>query len=137
MVGIVSSLFVGSWRRNPPIKSPYSGRIGLAWIVLLAYGALWVGLLFPWEMMHTGGWHEFAPLIARKVSAYAVTVCMFAYVALGLLLLDRFLLFLGLLVTLTTLFGYFFISDYFQLWVAATGGGSLLVSGLFVRKTWR
>ena len=61
---------------------------------------------------------------------------MFAYVIMGLWL-DRFLLWLGVLVTVTTLIGFFFAPHYFFLWAAAAGGGSLVVSGAFIRKFWR
>jgi hypothetical protein len=61
---------------------------------------------------------------------------MFGYLVMGLWL-GRFFLWLGLLVTATTLVGYYFVSDYFFLWMALTGGGSLIAAGVFIRKFWR
>ena len=72
----------------------------------------------------------------RKISAYWATVPMFAYIIMGLWL-DRFFLVLGTLVTLATLAGYYFITDYFFLWMAVVGGGSLVAGGVFIRKNWK
>ena len=140
LAGAIGTIFVGPWSRRSPVKGPgYGrnlGRIGLSWLVLFAYGALWVALLSPWEMMHRAGWRAYAPLMDRKVAAFCATFCMFAYVIMGLWL-SRFLLWLGVLVTVATLAGYHFLPAYFCLWMAVTGGGSLVVAGVFIRKYWR
>ncbi len=112
------------------------GRIRLAWLALLGYGVLWAALLAPWEQSHSVTWAADAPVIGRKLAAFSASVCMFGYVLMGLWL-GRFFLWLGLLVTATTLAGYYFVADYFYLWMAFTGGGSLIVAGVFIRKFWR
>lgn len=60
---------------------------------------------------------------------------MFAYVVMGLWT-DRFLMWLGLFVTATALAGYFLVNPYFCLWMAVTGGGALMVTGLYIRHRW-
>jgi len=134
--GTVASILVGPWSRRSPIKDPNRGRMGLSWMVLFGYGALWAALLCPWEMLHRSGWMAYAPLMERKMGAFCATVCMFAYVVMGLWL-DRFILWLGVLVTAATLIGYFFIPGYFYLWMAVAGGGSLVAAGVFIRKAWK
>jgi hypothetical protein len=134
-IGIAAS-FLTRWRRNAPVKDPNNTRIGLSWMVLFLYAALWCSLIAPWEIAHNPGWLAYAPFMERKMALLWVTVCMFAYVLIGLWL-DRFFLWLGGLVTLAAVLGYFFIAHYFFLWIAIAGGGSLIVSGLFIRNSWR
>lgn len=135
-IGLVATFFLGAWSRRSPVKGAKYSRIGLSWAILFAYGALWGCLLYPWGMSHRLGWATYAPLLERKMAAFCVTLCMFAYVVMGLWL-DRFLLWLGALVTAATLLGYFFEPDYFYLWIAVGGGGSLVAVGAFIRKFWR
>jgi hypothetical protein len=134
--GIVISILFGIRAHRSRIHGLEQGRIALSWLVLLAYGALWVYLLWPWEMSHRSGWRAFEPLMMRKQTAFWPTLCMFGYVAMGLWL-DRFLLWLGVLVTVATLVGYCLVPDHFYLWIAATGGGSLVATGIFIRKFWK
>jgi hypothetical protein len=134
VVGTIASLLSG-FRQTPvktPSSSPLMGRLGLAWLILFAFGFLWATFLGPWEMPHG----TYGALLERKLAAFICTVCMFAYVIMGLWL-GRFLLYLGALVTVTTLVGYFFVPTYFYAWMAVTGGGSLIFTGLFIRKFWR
>jgi hypothetical protein len=61
---------------------------------------------------------------------------MFGFVMFGLWV-GRFFVWLGLLVTALILIGYRYSGDYFNLWMAITGGGALIVSGVFIRKFWK
>jgi len=134
VIGSVVSVLGGFF--FSPIKkgrfSPLWSRIGLAWLVLFAYAALWIRLLGPWELAHRGP----GALLERKISAFISTICMFAYVLMGLWL-DRFLLYVGAAVTILILVGYYYVPDHFYVWMAVTGGGSLIFSGLFIRRFWR
>jgi hypothetical protein len=135
IVGIAVTC-LSSWRGHQAVRSPQTWRIGVAWLILFIYAAFWCSLIAPWEMSHAPGWAIYGPLMERKMSMLWVTVCMFAYVMMGLWL-DRFFLWLGALVTVAALIGYFFMGNYFSLWIALTGGGALIVAGLFIRKYWR
>ena len=136
-VGIVISLFLGAWSRKSTTRGPgpSQGRIGASWLVLFGFAALWSFLLVPFGGLHGSDLADYGPILERKMALLWVTVCMFAYVVMGLWL-DRFLLWLGILVTVASVAGFFFVQPYFFLWVAITGGGSLVVSGLFIRKSW-
>jgi hypothetical protein len=135
LLGIAGSMYLGMSGRSSAVKGPGDGRIGASWIILFSYAILWSFLLFPSEMISAGGWGSYGPVLERKMALLWVTVCMFAYVVMGVWL-DRFLLWLGGLVTLLSLAGFYFEPQYFFLWVAVTGGGSLVISGLFIRKFW-
>jgi hypothetical protein len=130
VIGISGSFLSGFWSRKSPIKSPYHGKIGLSWLLLFAFGVIWLCLLAPWQGSHA------AVRLGRQMAAYWSTVPMFAYIIMGLWL-DRFFLVLGTLVTLATLAGYYFITDTFFLWMAVVGGGSLVAGGVFIRKYWK
>ena len=43
-------------------------------------------------------------------------------------------LFAGIAVAALTLIGFFFLPQYFLLWMAAVGGGSLMLVGVWLRK---
>jgi hypothetical protein len=136
IVGVAASFLIGPWSRNSPVKSPLHGRMGLSWLILFAYGVIWLELLVPWGVLHHGGWAAHSLLMGRKFAAFSATLCMFAYVIMGLWL-DRYIMWLGVFVTIATLLGYLFLPNYFFLWLAITGGGALAGTGLFVRKFWR
>ncbi len=135
VVGIAGSFRLGRWSRESPVKHAHGGRIGISWLILFAFGAIWFILLGPWSL-NAPQQAKYIPDLDRKIAAYWATVPMFAYVLMGLWL-DRFFVWLGAFVTIATLVGYFYITGYFFLWMAVIGGGSLVVSGVFIRKNWK
>ena len=124
-LGLDAAGILGSWafgcRSRSTAKCGNGARIGLAWMALFVYAGIWVFILHPSEM--------------RFFGAYPATVAMFGYVVMGLWL-DRMLLFLGLAVTVTTLTGILLLPDWFNLWMAVTGGGSLIAAGIHIRRNW-
>lgn len=72
----------------------------------------------------------------KAIYAYICLVAMQAYVVAGLWT-DTYLLWLGLAITALILVGLFVFPAVFWLWMAAFSGGSLLVSGFYVRRYWR
>jgi len=137
IVGIGGSILLSPAFRKTPVKTASQWQRGAAWFILFGFALLWIRILCPWEMSSNRAiWVSIVPLLARKISAFMATVAMFAYILAGLWL-DRFFIWLGALVTVATLIGYLYIKDYFYLWMAITGGGSLIVGGVFIRKFWR
>ncbi len=98
-------------------------RIAVFWIATFAYIFLWMALLQHWD--------------ALKAAAFTGTAVMFAYVVMGLWLDALYLTWVGLAVTALTVAGYYLLPGWFMLWMAAFGGGTLLGTGLYVRKYWR
>jgi len=136
--GSVASWILG-WRFQSTVKSPNDARIGFFWMILFGFAFLWAFLL----VFSSGApdlpeseLREWSLLKERQFGAYFATVAMFAYVAGGLWL-GRFFIFLGLLVTALTLIGFTLFPAYFNLWMAFTGGGALIVSGVYILKCWR
>ena len=136
LVGIAGSIRFGRWARKSPTKNPNNGRIGLSWLILFAFGGIWLSLLSPWDFLNANQLAKYGPDLDHKIAAFWATIPMFAYILMGLWL-DRFFIWLGALVTIGTLAGYYLIHDYFFLWMAIIGGGSLVVGGLFIRKNWQ
>jgi hypothetical protein len=141
VAGCLASWF---WRPRPKsrVKSPNSARIGLFWLVLFAYAVLWFFLLHSEIRPGRPGFHleslqgAEAGAVQGQLGVFFATVPMFAYVVGGLWL-GRFFVWLGAGVTALTVAGYCFMPDWFNLWMAVTGGGSLIAAGLYVRRYWR
>jgi hypothetical protein len=123
VVGIGGTVVIA---RRWPIRSPETRAvflgIGGVWLFLALYAVIWMVLL--------------RPASGKEVGAFLCTVCMFAYVVIGLWFKSTFLIALGLTVTALVLVGFYLLSDYFYLWVALTGGGAVLGTGLYIRR-WR
>ena len=97
------------------------GLIGL-WLFLALYAVIWIVLLRPAR--------------GNQIGALLCTVCMFGYVVIGLWFRSPFMIGLGLAVTVLIVAGFYLIPHYFYLWIALTGGGTILGTGLYIRR-WR
>lgn len=140
-MGLIICGSIGSWilgaRQHPAFsRSSNHRRIGIFWLTLFAYAVLWLLLLHPTQLPAGAEWVHYQPINDRQVCAFFTTVPMFAYVVGGLWL-GRFFVWLGALVTVLTLLGFYFLPTWFYLWMALTGGGSLLVAGLYIRTRWK
>jgi hypothetical protein len=58
---------------------------------------------------------------------------MFVYVVMGLWI-GRIYVFTGLAVALLTLVGLLWFAEWYWLWCACTGGGTLLFAGLWLQR---
>ena len=108
-------------------------RIRLAWIVLTLYAVLWMILLHPQRSP--------SPNVPKSIDAinhvlaFFATVGMFGYVVAGLWL-GRFWIVLGGLVTVLTVAGVYAMPAYFLPWMAFVGGGTLVFSGMMIKRLW-
>ncbi len=129
----IAGMFVilGLTKRHAPVRSEHGKRIGRrvfwSWFALFVFADAWLVLLWPWS-----------PL---QMNAFLVTVIMFAYVMIGLWMSSRFFLVLGLGVAAAAVAGYLLtmagVFKYYNLWMAAAGGGALFASGLYIRRAWK
>ncbi len=129
--GIVISVIVG--KRHMPVRSPLDKRIAWFWWLLYGYAGLWFVLLSPFIEVNGP---EQSQMFWKHYGALVATVPMFAYVVTGLWL-DHFMVWIGLAVTALAVLGLFLLQPYFFLWMAITGGGTLIGTGLAIRKRWR
>jgi len=121
--------FVIFWifRTRPSVRTPASQRMDWRllwfWILLFVYVFIWLAIL--------------APFSGLQLNAVLATAAMFAYIVMGLWFGSFFMVWLGLAVTATTLIGFYFLPHYYCLWMAFTGGGAILCTGLYIRFRWR
>jgi hypothetical protein len=131
IIGIAGSLYLGRLRtRAKAVRSESSKRLGWKlfwfWFFLFLYADLWLAILWPWR--------------GEQLGMFGVTLVMFAYVVMGLWLGMRFMVWLGLAVTVLASAGYVFsfvVPGYLNLWLGLAGGTALLGSGLYLTLRWR
>lgn len=73
------------------------------------------------------------PLNPRQQGAYVPLLLAAIYSGLGLWIGLRYVV-VGVAVAALTLFGFFQIHEHFNLWMAAVGGGGLVLAGLWLRS---
>jgi len=123
LAGIVSFAFgfLQGRRIRTPINFQFLGVLG----TIVAFGILFPFILYP-HVPHNA---------AKSLYAYACLVAMQGYVVAGLWT-DRYLLWVGLLITVLILAGYFLLPGIFWLWMAGFGGGTLVATGFYIRHSW-
>ena len=122
LVGGVLSGAAG-FTQSRQIRRPSNGRF----IAVMAM--VWVfAALFPFVLR--------APADPRSIYAYLCLVAMLTYVIAGLWT-DTYLLWVGLIVTALVLAGVFLFPGIFWLWMAVFGGGTLVLTGFYVKHFWR
>jgi hypothetical protein len=73
------------------------------------------------------------PYDPRQMAAFIPLLVAAAYVVLGMVV-GRRLAFIGIALGGLTLVGFFALSSIFMLWMAAVGGGALVLGGLWLRR---
>jgi hypothetical protein len=127
IIGIILTIVIV---RRWPTRSSSQGdtsevfpqQMKRVWAALLIYALIWVWILKPSDYV--------------QACAYALTVFGFAYVFIGIWCRLSFMIWLGSAITLLILVGYYGLPSYFYAWTALFGGGTLLGTGLYIRR-WR
>lgn len=121
--GILSAVVVlrlGRGIRNTA-SLPYNKRIGLFWLLLLIYGAMVVALSWP--------------LDGKQIAMFIILFVMIGWTAMGLLL-SFALVWPALAITALALTTYFWLPQWFYLFMALLGGGGMVALGLYIRLRW-
>jgi len=89
--------------------------------------------------VYVGVWLSiFADYSGLQMNAFICTACMFAYIVIGFWFECYFLVGLALAVTGLTLIACHSLPDgWYNLWMALTGGGAILGTGLYIRIFWK
>ena len=116
----VVGIGVSIWLANAGAKARgQSGwRIGALVVIAFAFTYALFSILPPTNALQVGA---FSPLLLSAI-----------YAAIGLWRGLRFVL-VGAFLAAITLGAYFFLKDFFFIWMALGGGGSLLLTGLWMR----
>jgi hypothetical protein len=103
-----------SFRMGRKFHHPKAARIGFLWVVFVLFGM--IGALF----VH--------PTDPREINLLIYLLVMLWLAVMGLWVRLP-LLWISLAVTGLLMFGYFILPDYFFLWLALVGGGTMIGSG--------
>ena len=123
IVGIILTILIARhWPTRSASKVDTSQQINRVWPALIIYAMIWAWILKPSGPM--------------QVCVYVCTVCGFAYVLIGILCRVPFMIWLGNIITLLILVGYYGLPTYFYAWTALFAGGTVLGTGLYIRR-WR
>lgn len=114
--GIATTIIVLSKRHS--VKNPANRKVAILFWVLF----LFIGLLA----------FMLKPSTVQDGYSFGCTAAMLVYVVMGLYS-ERFFLFLGLLVAAFVLLGHYVFTDIYWLWMAITGGGSLLGAAFYLK----
>jgi hypothetical protein len=125
---------------------------GLAWLVLIPLALLADVMITRCDRSHhRPDWIVVPVLIAaflafmiataaimrphdpRQMAAFVPLAVSWAYIALGTRLGHR-MTFAGIALGVLTLLGYFALHTWFMLWMAAVGGGTLVLTGFWLRR---
>lgn len=120
ILGTIASLVTGTLMG----KASGAGRRGDAWRYGLLVVVFWAFLVATYTIMQAS---------PREQGAFVPLAIAAIYAGIGLWLGLRYVL-LGAAVAALTLLGFFEIQQHFYLWMAAVGGGGLVVAGLWMRS---
>lgn len=124
IVGGIFSAVIGSRmkRRVRSPSAPSSGkRIGWFWLFLFLTCAIAIGIARPAD--------------GKQLAMLIILFVMIGWMAMSFLL--SFLsAWLGIAILALALIGYYFLGDYFYLWMGILGGGGMIVSGIYIRNRW-
>jgi hypothetical protein len=147
------------WLIANSVTQFWSDQAGMAWMVMLAIGiasSTILGLVMGAKVRGTTGKQDpfgrrmgfttvvvflfiFAlmsiaqPETSRQVNAMISIFFPFMYMAGGIWAGWR-LFAIGVVTAAAVLVGYFYIQDYYDLWMGVFGGGSLIAGGIWLRS---
>jgi hypothetical protein len=99
-------------------------RIFWFWTLLSVHVGVWLSILKPYSGL--------------QMNAFICTVGTFAYIVIGLWFESYFMVWLGLAVTGITLVAFYILPhSYYNLWMAAAGGGTIAGTGFYIRFYWK
>ncbi len=117
LIGLVASAVVGMRTKSGNAKQGV--RIMAMWLVMLAYASAVLAVM--------------RPVNDNQVGAFFPLIVAFLYTMMGIWMGLRFVI-AGVAIAALTLGGYFLLASHFSLWMAFVGGGTLIATGLWLRK---
>lgn len=116
IVGAVGSGWLG--RRAGSARQRWPQSIGVAAAILVALLALFTVV---------------GPVAGPRIGAFFPIIAGFCYTVLGIRERATRILVLGIALTGLTVLGFFWVPQYFALWMAVVGGGALILGGVWLR----
>ena len=110
-------------RVRSPSAAAIGKRIGFIWLLLAVYCIAAIAVTWPLE--------------ENQLTALVVMCVMVGWLVMGLQLSTYSVwVWQGLIVIALVLVGYFWLPNFFYLWIAILGGGGMIASGLYIRSRW-
>ena len=120
IIGGVIGSYIQDRRVSAGKVSGFSWRYGASFAVIFVFIFALMAIMRPTEVNQIGA---FYPLVIGLYYTFA-----------GIWTKGWRMLPLGLAMMALTVTGYFFLPDYFLYWMAAVGGGGLILGGLWMRS---
>jgi hypothetical protein len=121
VAGMAASAYIG-WRnrRQDGMGKVYGKRMWQSFIAFAFFVTATYSILPPHSL--------------NQMSAFPALVTGMAYALAGVWSGRTRLVMLGAVVAAATMGGYFFLAPWFAFWMAAVGGGGLILTGFWMRK---
>ncbi len=128
LIGIIVTISVGR-HYSSGIQDTSGKRIGMMWWATYAY--IWLGYLI------LGPYINFKALASpdglKCIAAICSIIPMFAYIIMGLMLKQNYLIWFALALTALTFLGYWAFHPVFWIWMAVICGGSFIGTAIYMR----
>ncbi|CAN5338554.1 hypothetical protein BH10PSE4_BH10PSE4_11170 [soil metagenome] len=121
-VGIVATILLS---RRPLAVSKAAGRPGTGWRIAASSLSIMAFIVASYTV--------FQPTTVEPAIVFPGLVTGLVYAGVGIAFMRRFL-WIGVAVFAASLIGYFFFQPMLAFWMAAVGGGGLIVAGLWLRR---
>jgi hypothetical protein len=121
VIGCIGGMVIGQRHKDGHLLSaPKTWRFGALWAIILFF------VLSTYAILH--------PTDGRQFCAFPALITGCVYMAIGLWRGLRYVI-SGAVVTALTLFGFFYIDQFFAtaLWFAVVGGSAMILTGLWFR----
>lgn len=120
VIGMAASAFVG-WRnrKQGSAGKAYGQRMWLSFVAVAVFITATYAILAPHDMNQT--------------NAFPALVTGMAYAIAGIWSSRRYL-WLGAAIVAATMLGFIYLAPWFSFWMAAVGGGGLILTGFWMRQ---
>ena len=118
IAGMIGSFWIGA--RMKPAGADSDWRLGATALAVF----LFIFALFAVIPPHSD---------AQAGAFFPILVALF-YSLVGIWMRGARMLMTGIALAVLTIFGFFFLKQYFPLWMAAVGGGGLILGGFWLRS---
>ena len=119
--GVVASAYAAI-RLGRRVRSPGAWKFGIFWLLLLAFGGLMMWIIWPLD---------------QETYVLFVTLLISMGYALFGLWSSTPLLIVGIAIAILAILGWQLLPAYLGYWLAFTGGGGLIGTGLYILRAWK
>ena len=120
LFGFLGSFFIGRRARTRDSQASFGWRYGAALLAIFLFVCALFAILPPRSSL--------------QIDAFFSLLIALWYVLLGIWTRGMRIALLGLALGILTVGGYFWLHQYFLLWMAGVGGGALILGGFWLRK---